>query len=137
MVSSVALFIFFGIHRSTRIPQTDWAGRTEGHENHENNGQTPIRGSGSNGTKSAIGDTGTAHHAQFPAENLPLMLGRTSDGARPHLTPRLCINSCIYLWTAIPLVFWAESNFRFRCYRTPVLSEADQGALRVLGENLP
>ena len=47
------------------------------------------------------------------------MLGRTSDGARPHLTTRLCINSCIYLWTAIPRVFWAESNFRFRCYRTP------------------
>ena len=33
---------------------------------------------------------------------------------------RLCVNSCIYLWPAIPLVFLAELNFRFRCYRTPV-----------------
>jgi hypothetical protein len=28
----------------------------------------------------------------------------------------LCINLCIYLWPAIPPVFLAESNFRFRCY---------------------
>src|SRR6476646_6058698 len=55
------------------------------------------------------------------------MLGRTSDGARPHLTTRLCINSCIYLWPAIPPVFWAESNFRFRCYRTPETVSREMG----------
>jgi hypothetical protein len=28
--------------------------------------ETEARGSGSNGTKSTIGDTGTAHHVSFP-----------------------------------------------------------------------
>src|SRR4051812_26050094 len=60
------------------------------------------------------------------------MLGRASDGARPHLTTRLCINSCIYLWTAIPPVFWAESNFRFRCYRTPISTATTEGTVQWL-----
>ena len=38
------------------------------------------RGSGSNGTKSAIGHNSTARHAQIPAENLRLM---HSAGYRP------------------------------------------------------
>ena len=33
------------------------------------------------------------------------MLGGTSDEARLNLTARSCINSYIYLWPAIPLVF--------------------------------
>src|SRR3954471_22944818 len=49
------------------------------------------------------------------------MLGGTSDDARLNLMAWSCINSCIYLLPAIPRVYLAESNFRFRCYRTPGL----------------
>src|SRR4051794_23562175 len=55
------------------------------------------------------------------------MLGGTSDDARLNLMAWSCINSCIYLLPAIPRVYLAESNFRFRCYRTPIFSALPVG----------
>ena len=100
---------------------------------HEQSANIEFANSISSGTETAFGGA-RSRRPTLAAENLPLMLGRTSDGARPHLTTRLCINSCIYLWTAIRGVFWAESNFRFRCYRTPNVADMT-GVLSSMAED--